>query len=190
MIALTKILLLEDRLSDIGLIKYKLKKLPYDTVLMLARNKVEFVQRLDQFSPHLILSDYHLPDTNGLEMLLHVRSRYPNIPFIFVTGALKKEEMVAAAILKGATSFVLKEELDELPGKIEESWADYQLNCQLMEEQRDLEREMHLQLQKALELSNQRHDDRAFEISRLLQSVRRKLRDLSDGHWQKTLYSA
>ncbi|PSQ50051.1 hypothetical protein BRD19_01960, partial [Halobacteriales archaeon SW_7_65_23] len=54
-----------------------------------------------------ILSDYALPDINGIEFLEQVRTEYPELPFILFTG--KGSESVAGDALScGATDYLQK----------------------------------------------------------------------------------
>ncbi len=61
----------------------------------------------------VIVSDYQMPDTNGIEFLKYVRERYPDIPFILFTGR-GREEVVIDAINNGA-EFYLQKGGDPLP---------------------------------------------------------------------------
>lgn len=63
-------------------------------------------------SPHItafdaIVSDYQMPDMNGIEFLKEVRSRYGDIPFILFTGR-GREEVVIEAINNGADFYLQK----------------------------------------------------------------------------------
>lgn len=56
-----------------------------------------------------IVSDYEMPDIDGLEFLKRVRSQHPDldIPFILLTGK-GSEEIAAEALNAGATSYIQK----------------------------------------------------------------------------------
>jgi len=54
-----------------------------------------------------IISDYQMPDMDGIALLKSVRSRYPNLPFILFTGK-GREEVVIEAINAGADYYVQK----------------------------------------------------------------------------------
>lgn len=55
-----------------------------------------------------IVSDYDLPDTDGIELLEAVRERHPTLPFILFTG--KGSEAIASrAISTGVTDYMRKE---------------------------------------------------------------------------------
>ena len=64
--------------------------------------------RLTTRSFDCIVSDYELPEQNGIELLEEVREMYPEIPFILYTG--KGSEAVASdAIAAGVTDYLQKE---------------------------------------------------------------------------------
>jgi DNA-binding NtrC family response regulator len=49
-------------------------------------NPVEAVERVATEKPDLILTDYTMPNMNGLELTRLVKERYPNLPIIVLTG--------------------------------------------------------------------------------------------------------
>jgi signal transduction histidine kinase len=71
------------------------------------------VQRLTNFSPNLVLSDFSLPTIDGYTALALARDECPDTPFIFVTGTLG-EEVAIETLKKGATDYVLKHRLSRL----------------------------------------------------------------------------
>ena len=55
-----------------------------------------------------IVSDYDIPDQNGIELLETVRTEYPDLPFILFTGK-GSEEVASDAISAGVTDYLQKE---------------------------------------------------------------------------------
>jgi PAS domain S-box-containing protein len=68
---------------------------------------MEALERLSTVSYDLILSDYQMPDMDGICFLKEVRSKFGNIPFILFTGK-GREEVVIEAINNGADFYVQK----------------------------------------------------------------------------------
>lgn len=101
--------------EDLALNKRQVRKFNPSVLFSTARNRVEFEEKLIDFQPDLVLSDYNLPDMNGLDALLYVREHLDSTPFIFITGILNDEERVAETILNGASGYLLKENLQNLP---------------------------------------------------------------------------
>jgi PAS domain S-box-containing protein len=108
-----RILILEDVPADAELIEHELRKNGLVFASKLVDTKESFLKALDDFQPILILSDYKLPAFDGLEALKIVRERYPDIPFILVTGELG-EEFAIETLKKGARDYVLKNNLKRL----------------------------------------------------------------------------
>jgi len=110
-----KVFLLEDMALDMELNKRQVRKYRPEVLFAVARNRREFEEKLIDFQPDIVLSDYNLPDMNGLEALLYVREHLDGTPFVFITGVLNDEEKVADTILNGASGYLLKENLHNLP---------------------------------------------------------------------------
>ncbi|MBC6994423.1 response regulator [Neolewinella lacunae] len=110
-----KVFILEDMPEDMALNKRQVRKYNPSVLFASATNRVEFEAKLVDFQPDLVLSDYNLPDMNGLEALLYVREHLDATPFIFITGILNDEEKVADTILNGASGYLLKENIKNLP---------------------------------------------------------------------------
>ncbi|KUG11626.1 sensory transduction histidine kinase [hydrocarbon metagenome] len=79
-----------------------------------------------EVSPYdAVVSDYQLPGMDGITFLTVLRSRYPDLPFLFFTGR-GREEVVIGAFEKGADCFVQKggapkPQFTELMHKIEQA---------------------------------------------------------------------
>ncbi|MFN8388838.1 MAG: response regulator [Bdellovibrionota bacterium] len=118
------ILHLEDSDLDAEFIRHRLDKEGFVGQLIRARERDEFLSFLaSDAAMHLILSDYELPTIHGSEVLDLVRQHRPDLPLIFVSGALGEE--VAVAMLKdGATDYILKHRLERLTSAIERALAE------------------------------------------------------------------
>jgi PAS domain S-box-containing protein len=68
----------------------------------------EGLNRLAQNKFDCIVSDYDMPDKNGLEFLKRVRSKWNGLPFILYTGK-GSEEVASDAISAGATDYIQKQ---------------------------------------------------------------------------------
>ena len=111
-----RILILEDRACDAELVQETLIEAGIPFKAQCATNEKEYLRELESFNPDLILSDYDLPQYNGALALAEAKKRFPHIPFILVTGALKDdEERINHILAQGASACVLKDRLDELP---------------------------------------------------------------------------
>ncbi|MFC7202773.1 PAS domain S-box protein [Haloferax namakaokahaiae] len=68
----------------------------------------EGLERLQDEVFHCIVSDYEMPDTDGIEFLKGVRQSFPSIPFILFTGK-GSEEVASKAITAGVTDYLQKD---------------------------------------------------------------------------------
>ena len=105
-----RILILEDTASDAELMEDELKQAGLDFVSKRVATKADFTKQMEEYLPDLILADYSLPGFSGRSALNIVVNQYPGIPFIFVSGALG-EELAVELLKKGATDYVLKNNL-------------------------------------------------------------------------------
>lgn len=117
-----RVLLLEDLLSDAELIKLQLRKLQMEKRVEHVTNKGDFEAALLRFKPHLILSDYALPQFTGMDALKMIQSFNPYIPVIICTGSVN-EETAVACIKAGADDYILKDSMGRLASAIEISIA-------------------------------------------------------------------
>ena len=108
-----RILILEDVPTDAELIQFELVEAGTTFTPMCVADKASYLKALAEFSPDIILSDYSLPSFDGISALKIAVSKCPDIPFIFVSGALG-EETAIELLKQGATDYVLKSRLSRL----------------------------------------------------------------------------
>jgi len=116
MIAIKKklqILTLEDSALHVELMEHILHKSGLKCSIDWVDNRRAFEERLARDPPDLILSDYCLPAFDGDSALRLAKEMTPEVPFIFVTGALG-EEVAIETLKNGATDYVLKTRLSRL----------------------------------------------------------------------------
>ena len=73
-----------------------------------ATSPSEGLQQLADGDVDCIVSDYDMPDMNGIEFLHAVREEHPDLPFILYTGK-GSEEIASEAISAGVTDYLQKE---------------------------------------------------------------------------------
>lgn len=67
----------------------------------------------------LVLTDWNMPNKNGLEVVREIRALNPNIPIIMITTEAEKGR-IAQAISAGATDYIVKPfDRDKLREKLE-----------------------------------------------------------------------
>ncbi len=82
-----RILILEDVPRDADLVQRELQRAGISGEYRVLDTREDFIRALDEFHPQIILSDYSMPQFNGLEALEIKKEHAPGIPFIIVTGS-------------------------------------------------------------------------------------------------------
>jgi len=112
-----KILFLEDVHADAEIIWKELSRNGINFSKKLVDNKADYISALKSFDPDLIISDYALPQFDGMNALLLKNETAPDIPFILVTGSINEE--IAVEIIKaGADDYIIKQNLSRLGAAI------------------------------------------------------------------------
>jgi PAS domain S-box-containing protein len=117
------ILLLEDDPNDARLVEDLLEADQFVCRIVCVQSHAEFLAALKDDDFDLILSDYNLPSFDGLSALRVALSARPDLPFIFVSGALG-EEAAIEALEVGATDYVLKTRMSRLVPAVRRALAE------------------------------------------------------------------
>ena len=91
------LLLVEDNPLDAELVLGQLADAGLDCRATCVHTRADFRAALARGGLELILSDYSMPGFDGAEALATARSVCPDVPFIFVSGAIGEEAAWAAA---------------------------------------------------------------------------------------------
>jgi PAS domain S-box-containing protein len=111
--ALIHILHLEDDPLDAELVQNRLAEAGLVCRIARVQSQDEYEENLREDTLDIILADYQLPMYDGMSALCLAHERRPDLPFIFVSGALG-EEAAIKALTQGATDYVLKQNLKRL----------------------------------------------------------------------------
>ena len=117
MINKSRILILEDQPTDAELAVRELRRAQLEFEFKRVETRDEFLDALKDFEPNLILSDYGLPQFNGLEALRLLKELKIDLPFILCTGSLT-EEVAVECMKQGASDYILKSSLKRLPSAV------------------------------------------------------------------------
>ncbi len=112
-----KILILEDFKPDVELIKRELYKAGIQFEYIQVDNRKDYLAGIKNFEPEIIISDFSLPQYDGISAIIDLRDTSPETPLIIVTGSLD-EETAADTIKSGAWDYVVKERLYRLPSAV------------------------------------------------------------------------
>lgn len=120
-----RVLILEDRPTDVQLILYELRLAGFEPDWSRVDTEEEFLTQLK--SPlDIILSDFSMPSFDALRALLLLKERELDIPFIVVSGSIGED--VAVDVMKqGATDYLLKDRLGRLGTAVQNALTQAQL---------------------------------------------------------------
>jgi PAS domain S-box-containing protein len=147
------LLLIEDNEADAGLLLRELQKSGYAPLLERVETPDALTLSLRSRTWDLIISDYNLPNFNGIEALAQVKETGLDVPFIIVSGRIG-EETASGAMRLGADDYLMKDNLSRLAPAVERALreADNRRQRRLAEQQT---REAKAQLEALFNSSNQ-----------------------------------
>lgn len=109
-----KIIVLEDSILDMELIRELLTNAGYTLELTHVVNEADFSDKLSQNCYDIILSDFNLPGFDAFGALEISKKLCPEVPFICVSGSIGED--TAIELLKlGTVDYVLKDRPERLP---------------------------------------------------------------------------
>jgi diguanylate cyclase (GGDEF)-like protein len=117
------LLMVEDNPDDAELILRAIQRGGYDVDYTRVDNAHDLSQQLRTSDWDLVLSDYAMPNFNGLAALKIVKEHNRNMPFIIVSGTIG-EEVAVEAMRKGAHDYLMKDNLARLVPAIRRELTD------------------------------------------------------------------
>ena len=109
-----RILFVEDLPTDTELAERELRKAGISFTSMRVETKEAFLNALEEFRPDLIISDYAMPEFDGMQALKLSLAHDPDLPFVLLTGSMN-EETAVACMKAGAVDYIIKEHIRRLP---------------------------------------------------------------------------
>jgi diguanylate cyclase (GGDEF)-like protein len=158
-----RLLNLEDNQNDSELVHVRLAEEGVECDLVRVETREEFVAAVTQGGFDLILADYSLPSFDGLSALKIAKGKCPEVPFIFVSGAIG-EEFAIETLKRGATDYVLKDRLSRLATAIRRALKEA--------EERIRRKEAEEALRRSYEELERKVEDRTAELRRTNETLR------------------
>jgi PAS domain S-box-containing protein len=132
-----RVLHLEGDMLDAKLVKNELAASGILFDVKRVETEEAFTREISDFSPDLILADYRLPMYSGTSALEVAQEKCPDVPFIFVSGALG-EEVTIDLLKKGATDYVSKKYLSRLHPAITRAFRESAEHSELRKSEKTL----------------------------------------------------
>jgi two-component system cell cycle sensor histidine kinase/response regulator CckA len=111
-IKLIRVLIVEDNPADAELLVRELRRAKFEPDWHRVDTEAEYLASLRQ-DLDIILSDYEMPQFNGLRALALLKQQKLEIPFIIVSGTIG-EETAVTAMQQGAADYLLKDRITRL----------------------------------------------------------------------------
>jgi signal transduction histidine kinase len=108
-----RLLLIEDSALDAELILARLTEGSFVCASWRVQTRADYEAALAGCAFDVILADFALPSFDGITALKLAQERCPDVPFLFVSGAMG-EEVAIETLKSGATDYVLKQRLERL----------------------------------------------------------------------------
>lgn len=121
-----KILVVDDFSTMRRIVKNLLRQLGYENIEE-AEDGAQAYSKLQSGGFGFVVSDWNMPNMDGLEMLKKLRSdpEFKDLPVLMVTAEAEKEKVIAAIqagvnnyVVKPFTGEILKEKMDKIFEKI------------------------------------------------------------------------
>lgn len=113
-----RILIVEDMPEDAEMVVRTIRKAGLTFEKRIVDNGPDCLEALRSFEPHLILTDYSMPQFTGMDVIRIRDENSPGTPLIIVTGSIN-EETAAACIKTGADDYLTKDHIKRLITAIE-----------------------------------------------------------------------
>ncbi len=123
-----QLLLVEDNAADAELIARHLARGRIDCAIHRVQTEADLVSALKTLELDLIISDFSLPQFDGLRALEIAIARAPDVPFIFVSGTIGEERAIEA-VRRGATDYVLKTNMARLSSAVERALRESEIKA-------------------------------------------------------------
>lgn len=137
MTEILRFLHLEDDSNDSELARATLASGGIECEIVIVMDQDQYVAALDAGGFDLILSDYALPSFDGIEALELAHKKYPDIPFIFLSGVMG-EDLAIDSLKKGATDYVLKNRMSRLVPAVQRALQEHKERVAHMQAEEEL----------------------------------------------------
>ncbi|MDK2596969.1 response regulator [Pseudoalteromonas obscura] len=103
-----KVLIVDDSHATCEIIRRALQQFTYRKLFISCENSVDdALERIELWQPHIILTDWHMPDKSGIELLKVVSATYPELP-VGMISTVDDEEQINYAKSMGCAFFLSK----------------------------------------------------------------------------------
>lgn len=159
---IVRILLVEDYPPDAELAEIEIRQAIPGSVFQVVKTKKDFLDALETFKPSIIVSDFMMPQFDGLTALKLTLEKHQDIPFLLFTGSMNEDTAVECMKL-GATDYIIKEHLKRLGGSVKNALDQSKIKLKKLEAEEQIvhatkDRELLLTIANQLLLSKNKKE--------------------------------
>ena len=121
-----RILIVEDVPAEAEIAAYHLQSSGLVCTWRRVEREAEYREALLHWHPNVVLSDFTLPQFDGMEALQIAVSLVPDVPFLFLSGTIGEERAIQA-LKCGAVDYVLKTNLARLAPSVRRALDEVEL---------------------------------------------------------------
>ena len=105
-----RILIVDDQLENLQEIFQMLEKAKVSEEIALATSAEQAYQVVEHQKPHLIITDWEMPEVNGIELITTLKKNpiTKDIPIIMCTGVMTSSKNLEIALEAGAADYIRK----------------------------------------------------------------------------------
>lgn len=129
-----KIMIVDDEEAHLMLMKRSVQKEIPDAEVVCFLDPLESLKLIEELKPDLLVTDYLMPEIDGIELVKKIKEKGIDIPIIMITG--HGDEHVAVTAMKiGVSEYLVKsaDTFDLLPGVIKRVLREKELKKELEE---------------------------------------------------------
>jgi len=179
-----RVLIVEDSDHDLDILLLDLRKAGYLVTYERVQTEEAMRAALSQREWDLVISDYSLPEFDGLRALATLKASGVDLPFIITSGTIG-EDVAVGALLAGAGDFILKGQMARLIPAIERERRECQVRAARRRAEAEL-RESEARYRRIIETTNEgvwmidEHHRTTFANQRLGAFLGREASELMD----------
>jgi len=115
---MTSILLVEDHAIFAQALLRVLRERGHMDVVAIAQSVEEALEQIPELDIDLVLVDVSLPHRSGINLVLNLRQKYPDLPCVMLSGHVS-QHYARSSLAAGARGYLVKDHAEEILQGIE-----------------------------------------------------------------------
>lgn len=103
-----RVLVVDDQIVVCEGLRVVLNNSPHISVVDVAHNGAEAIEKVAQLNPDLVLMDLKMPEMNGIQATRIITARHPDVPVLVLT-TYDDDEWILEVVRAGAKGYLLKD---------------------------------------------------------------------------------